>query len=260
MVWPIEFQQLGWNSPSLFYFENNDDAALPKGYTNLQNASIGVPKKSRKNYPHTIRVDAQDAGGDEGGGGGHDASHGKYVLAAEDESKKDEWLEVLVAGTEGKARKAKLVLFGASLDGLVQAERKRCVRACVRACLRTETTLCAVVAWGCWLGNPVSRQQLQLRYPRSSLLTRVVCTICLLCRYPTCSCRVPLLFIDLMQRMAELQCFTVEGLFRVPGDHNDMTGVCSPSCTCCRVAATGMPCPATRHSPNRLSLTHHRQI
>ena len=29
--------------------------------------------------------------------------------------------------------------------------------------------------------------------------------------------------IDVMQRMAELGCFTTEGLFRVPGDHNDMS-------------------------------------
>lgn len=44
-------------------------------------ASIGEPKKKRKNYPCTIRVDGAEDCDDKH----HDSSHNKYVLAAEDE-------------------------------------------------------------------------------------------------------------------------------------------------------------------------------
>jgi hypothetical protein len=115
VVWPFQFQELGWESPSLFYFDGNEPDALPKGYMSLHSASIGVPKKARKGYPCTIRVDGADHPD-------HDSSHDKYVLAAESDVQKEEWLAVLQAASEGKATKLKLVLFGASLDALLQEQ------------------------------------------------------------------------------------------------------------------------------------------
>eukprot|EP01050_Picozoa_sp_SAG11_P019110 SAG11_NODE_2994_length_2783_cov_1.387109_1_plen_695_part_00 len=161
VVWPVDFQELGWSSPSLFYFDGHDAEALPKGFLHLHGASIGVPKKARKNYPCTIRVDGEEGDGQSS----QESSHNKYVLAAENDVKKEEWLAVLGAAAEGKAAKPKLVLFGTTLGGLMATQQKA---------------------------------------------------------FPTCNCRVPLIFVDLIRTLTSLEPFSTEGIFRVPGDQNDV--------------------------------------